>query len=87
MDVLEAKAEHMGGPVATLQAGLGNTLLLCITWSSMAKSVELESVTHGVWAGDRFDVWVIDCIKNEEGWKDVSKDVANEIERIIAAFY
>lgn len=67
--------------------GLGQVLLSRIGWSSdpscsMPYNEHLQ-LHRGSWAGDRFDVRVLDDViqsmKNEGGWTDISRTAAKDV--------
>jgi hypothetical protein len=66
--------------------GLKQALLSRVCWSSddslsMCTSVKIH---QGAWAGDRFEVMAMSrfAARSDPEWKDVSEEVANEIEKI-----
>lgn len=75
--------------------GLGRALLARICWStdpSCAMSYDGD-ITRGVWAGDRFDIVRLselgDTLEevNNSGWKDVTKEVREEMIEIWKSEY
>jgi hypothetical protein len=88
-DAIALKPDLVKGPLIN-GLGFGEVVLSRICWSSdPATSTPYEGPLHrGVWAGHRFDITTIEKLqiqKEEEGadqWKDVSEEVAKEVEAI-----
>jgi hypothetical protein len=66
--------------------GLHQALLCRVCWSSdgstsMRTSVDLH---RGAWAGDRFEIMTMSSLaaRSDLEWKEVSEELANEIEKI-----
>jgi hypothetical protein len=79
-NALGDKTTNILGPAGG-DPGLGDALLSRICWSSdPSGSKDLcDDITYGVWAGDRFDIQPIDTVENEDDWKDVSEEVAEDV--------
>lgn len=88
----KAYTREDGGPCGSLD----HRLIVRSCWSSEIGSIQLhpepESLRHGPWAGDRFDVVPLGDLElvlmsdgkvgRVEGWKDVTDDVRKEIDAI-----
>ncbi|TFK63695.1 hypothetical protein BDN72DRAFT_847325, partial [Pluteus cervinus] len=68
--------------------GVDQILLTNICWSSDGDSTLEYDITGGKWAGDRFDVNVVESVQADAGdgeenqWKDVTQQVINSVGRI-----
>ena len=84
--------ERVGNSRTIGEIGLGQVVLSRICWStddSCAMRYD-EDIHRGVWAGNRFDITMIDQVTLvDEGkeWKDVSNEVAEEMREIWASEY
>ena len=84
-EAIAIKPEYIHGPKID-GLGFGEVVLSRICWSTNADCGMNTDIHRGVWAGHRFDITTLDrhkqgCLEGTE-WKDVSEEVANEIERI-----
>lgn len=82
---------------------LDHQLIARCCWSTYIGSIVLdpepESLYHGPWAGDRFDVVLmkdLECVLGNDGkvvrvpkeeWKDVTDEIMELIDRLVAAEY
>ena len=70
--------------------GFGEVVLMRCTWSSTSDGTGMpycEKIHRGVWAGHRLDITTLDRLTEGSSnavtdWKDVSKEVAMEIDKI-----
>ncbi|KAF9464921.1 hypothetical protein BDZ94DRAFT_452456 [Collybia nuda] len=92
----EIDGPSLGRSAVGHRPGLGEVLLSRISWSTdstanMSYDEEGDGITRGVWAGDRFDIQPIESITSDSGhvrgWKNVSKEVAEEITAIWTSEY
>lgn len=86
-EAIAIKPEYIHGPNVDV-LGFGEVVWSRVCWSTETDcSMDYtDNVHRGLWAGHRFDITTLDRHKQGslEGteWKDVSEEVANEIERI-----
>ncbi len=86
-EAIAIKPEYIRGPNIE-GLGFGEVVWSRICWSTDANCAMecTDNIHRGVWAGHRFDIITLDGHKQGslEGteWKDVSEEVANDLERI-----
>ena len=79
-----ANGPYIGG------VGFGEIVLLRCSWSSSCKGTGLpypHSIHRGIWAGHRLDITTFDrlserCSRPASQWKDISEEVAAEVDEI-----
>ena len=70
--------------------GFGEVVLLRCSWSSTSRGTGLpypHSVHRGIWAGHRLDITTLDrlterCSRSASQWKDISEEVAAEVDEM-----
>ncbi|KAI0338653.1 hypothetical protein BDW22DRAFT_1362736 [Trametopsis cervina] len=89
-----AGKECDGSPLVDGRLGLDQAFLSQICWateSSLAMVYQggdedahgnIYQFNQGPWAGDRFEVTTIDCMKKNIEWRDVSAKIVNILEKI-----
>ena len=86
-EAIAIKPEYIHGPKIDV-LGFGEVVWSRVCWSTETDcSMDYtDNIHRGVWAGHRFDITTLDRHKQSSlertEWKDVSEEVANEIERI-----
>ena len=86
-EAIAIKPEHICGPEIS-GPGFGEVVLSRTSWSTDGNCgmENTRDIHRGVWAGHRFDITTLD--RHRQGslgqteWKDVSEEVANEIDRL-----
>ncbi|KAK0184341.1 hypothetical protein F5146DRAFT_1075276 [Armillaria mellea] len=53
---------------------IGNILLTNVYWSTDSDCTMMLDLSHGGWAGDRFDVMPLGSVEDNEEWEDVTED-------------
>ncbi|KAK0184353.1 hypothetical protein F5146DRAFT_1006623 [Armillaria mellea] len=67
--VEELKLNRHGRP-----GDIGNILLTNVCWSTGSDCTMMLDLSHGGWAGDRFDVVPLGSVEDNEEWEDVTED-------------
>ena len=86
-EAIAIKPEYIHGPNIDV-LGFGEVVWLRVCWSTETDgSMDYTNNIHrGLWAGHRFDITTLDRHKQDSlertEWKDVSEEIANEVERI-----
>ena len=85
-EAIALKPEYIHGPHIDF-LGFGEVILSRVSWSTdPSVATPYEGGLHrGVWAGHYFDITTMarhEQDTKEEGWKDVSEEVAEEIAKI-----
>jgi len=86
-EAIAIKPEYIHGPNIDV-LGFGEVVWSRICWSTATdRSTEYtDNIHRGSWAGHRFDITTLDrhrqATLDRTEWKDVSEEVANEVEKI-----
>ncbi len=84
-EAIAIKPEYIHGPHID-GLGFGEAVLSRICWSTSESCSMTTNLNRGVWAGHRFDITTFDkhrqSCSGQAEWKDISEEVANEIEKI-----
>ena len=87
-EAIAVKPEHIDGPHISGR-GFGDVLLSRICWStkdSCGMGENTHNIHRGIWAGHHFDIRTLESHRQsslgQTEWKDVSEEVANELEQI-----
>ncbi len=84
-EAIAIKPEYIHGPHIDV-LGFGEVVLSRICWSTDETCNMMTNISRGLWAGHRFDITTFDkhrqSCSGQAEWKDISEEVANEIERI-----
>jgi hypothetical protein len=86
------RPDFIGGPHIKI-LGFGHVVLSRICWSSDSNTgLDYKGNIHrGIWAGHSFDITTVDrheeAIKNDQGWEDISEEVAEELAEIWGSKY
>ncbi|RDB26336.1 hypothetical protein Hypma_006270, partial [Hypsizygus marmoreus] len=80
ISALGADPQDVVGPETRRGPTFGDALLPWITWTSdTGFKFYSGDIGRGAWAGDRFDIQMIDTVEGDEDWMDVSDKFAGEI--------
>lgn len=84
-EAIAIKPEYIHGPNIDI-LGFGEVVLSRICWSTDESCGMTTDISRGIWAGHRFDITTVDKHRKgcsgQDNWKDVSEEVASEIEKI-----
>lgn len=85
-EVIALKKEFIHGP-EIMVLGFAEILISRISWSDEAEKIgRYENVTHGKWAGHRFDITSLAELEKEAdvgSWKDVSNEILRGLDLIV----